>query len=282
MAKSLFKTARGDLFRFPATDLVLIDDPTHPLYDERVHMDVDESLVRNIMVHGVIEPVVVAKIDGKPVVVDGRQRVKAAKAASERLEREGGKPVLVPCVVRRGGEGVLFGVSVSANELRTDDTPLAKAEKLVRLLSLGYTEEEAGVVFGVSPRTIDNWLRLTELDPAVKYAVDEGQISATAAGELSGLPKTEQKAALKKLLAASPGQRPSRSKTKKATKRNGYRFRSKKEILESVPESRRDEVRPYISGPPANRIALCVAELRKIPDLKSNPAFVALLNLIGE
>lgn len=197
---------RDDAFKFDPTKLVVVEDKDHPLFDERVNLPLDEALVRNIMVNGVVSPVVVRlngkRKDGSAIVevVDGRQRVRAAVEANKRLAAEGKQTILVPTVRRRGEAADLFGVMVSTNELRKNDSALIKARKLQRYLAMGRSEEEAAVAFGVTKATIDNMLKLLELDPKVQKVVERENIPLNVAKELSALPQEEQPAALDKLI----------------------------------------------------------------------------------
>ena len=82
-------------------DLRLIEDKDHPRYDPRVELDLDQGLVESINVHGVIEPVVAFK-DGPHVeVLDGRQRVRAARPVAATALPAGRRGR-----VRRHSEGV--------------------------------------------------------------------------------------------------------------------------------------------------------------------------------
>jgi ParB family chromosome partitioning protein len=201
MGKNALEAPRSNLFNLEPETLFLITDEKNPLYDPRVNLPVEDTLVQNIMYQGIIEPVVVTKQDDKVVVVAGRQRVRAAIEANKRLKEMGKETLRVPCVVRRGDDTALFGVSVSENEQRRDDSPLAKAEKLQRYLNMGKSEEEATVVFGVTVQSVHNWLKLLELSAAVKKAVDTGKISANAAVQFHGLDREAQEAGLAELLS---------------------------------------------------------------------------------
>jgi ParB family chromosome partitioning protein len=231
------------------------------------------------------------------VVVDGRQRVKAARIATEQEEKAGGMPILVPCMMRRGNPERLFGVAVSANEMRQDDTPLGRANKVLRLLEMGHTEDECATHFGVTTQTIAGWLKLAELDNEVQHAVDVGDISATAAVQLHGLESKEQRTTLKKLVSSGGAKRPTVNKARSAGKKakqkpdQAYRIRTRKEILEAVPEKRRDDVKRFLSGGMANRLATIieaigrncgsgdeVVSVRK--ELNNDPAFIALKAMI--
>jgi hypothetical protein len=66
-------------------NLHLVTDKTHPLYDERVHLPIDEGMVLNIMELGVLEPIIVWKDPetGLTCVVVGRQRVKHTLEANK-------------------------------------------------------------------------------------------------------------------------------------------------------------------------------------------------------
>jgi ParB family chromosome partitioning protein len=159
-------------------------------------------MVLNIMVHGVLEPVLVRKDGDSAEVVAGRRRVLHAREANKRLAKEGSEPIRVPCMVKKGDDGVLMGVAISENEIRRDDSLSAKAEKLRRYIATGKTEQEAAVAFGVSLQTVKNWGRMGDLDAKVIKAVESGKIPASAAWNLSDLTREEQREKLEEVLAA--------------------------------------------------------------------------------
>jgi ParB family chromosome partitioning protein len=107
---------------------------TDPLYDERVAIDLDENFVRNIMVYGINSPVLCRDEAGRTVVVDGRQRVRAAREANRRFNQAGEVQLKVPVIVVNGSDRRVQGIMISANEQRQDDTVLVKAKKAVRML----------------------------------------------------------------------------------------------------------------------------------------------------
>ncbi|KAA0888798.1 ParB/RepB/Spo0J family partition protein [Oryzomonas rubra] len=198
-SKTAVEASRTNAWLIEPDRLVLITDPGHPLYDPRVDLPLDEALVRNIMVNGVIEPIIITKEGDDLVVVDGRQRTKNAREANRRLVEQGKEPIKAVCMIRRGDDSSLFGVLISANENRQDDTPLGRADKLNRYLNMGRSEEEACIAFGVSMPTIKTWLAMLTLADPVKKAIEHGTISASAAVKLADLPKPKQEAALKEL-----------------------------------------------------------------------------------
>jgi ParB family chromosome partitioning protein len=209
-AQSWGADGKDDSFKFSPEKLVVVTDKKHCLYDERVHLPLNESLVKSIMVRGVIVPVVIRlngkREDGTPIVevVDGRQRVRAAVEANKRLAAEGKETVLVSTTRRRGEAADLAGVMISTNELREGDDLLTKARKLQRYLAMGRDEEDAAIAFGCSVQTIKNMLKLLELHPDVQKAIEKDELPASIAKELSTLPQEEQPAALEKIKAAGP------------------------------------------------------------------------------
>jgi ParB family transcriptional regulator, chromosome partitioning protein len=202
MGKTAIDAPRTNAFLVHPDDLDIIAIKEHPLYDERAEWPVDEGMVKDIMVNGVIEPVVITKDGEGLVVVDGRQRVKSAREACKRLEAMGREPIRVTCIIRKGTENDLFGVSISANEHRKNDGPLVKADKATRLFNMGKSFDEISIAFGVSPQTIKNWMALNQVAPAVRSAVERGEVTATAAGALASLPKAEQLAKLEEMKTA--------------------------------------------------------------------------------
>jgi ParB family chromosome partitioning protein len=126
-------------------------------------------------------------------VVAGRQRTKAAREANKRLVDEGKEPLRVRTIIERGEESDMFGVMILENELRQDNTPLAKAKLAQRLLDMGKSEDWVAMTFGVHKQTLRNYLSLLDLCSPVKNAVERGELSASAAAKLSKLHHDEQK-----------------------------------------------------------------------------------------
>ena len=182
MAKSS-KDALGavggrDLWLFEPEKLHLVTDKSHPLYDERVDLPVDEALVANIMFEdtGVIEPIVIAKDPetGKIDVVDGRQRVKACVEANKRRKKQGLEPFQIAGIPKRGQAHVLAGLMASTF-IRQDDSPLGRAKKISRYIALGRTDEQAANQFGISVATVKNLVRVLDAPAAVRQAFEHGQ-----------------------------------------------------------------------------------------------------------
>ncbi len=199
-------------------EIGIYGEDDHPLNDFRAGLPVLESLVVDIMLHGIVEPVVIGIEDGRPWVIDGRQRVKAATEANRRLAAKNGTLVRVPCVFRLCDRVGAYAASIAANEHRQGDDPMTKAKKVERFFALGGDEEEAAIAFGVHTRTIRNWLELLTLWQAAQKAVQSGALSPTAALPIAKLPVARQNEAVAGLKAAKPEGRATVREAKAAAK----------------------------------------------------------------
>lgn len=197
-------SGRTNLLLFDPDDLVMVDDPKHPLYDERIKLPVDERLVISMMTIGFFDPIIFQKDaeTGEAIVVDGRQRVKAAREANKRLKKQGDALIKVSAIPRatNSKETVSMMVMAAANELRRANKPLQKAALMSRLLERGATEEDLVVAFGVSKATIKNILALNECTGVLRKAIDTKKIPVSMGYELAKLPPAEQKERLEKVL----------------------------------------------------------------------------------
>lgn len=172
-----------------------------PLYDERVNLPLDESMVLNIMALGVLNPVSVARDGDNLFVVDGRQRVRATREAAKRQQALGEIPTMLPVIEVKGNDNRLASVMISTNEIRRSDETLTRAYKASRLMDRLRDAEQVAVLFGVSPQTIRNWGRVTDAIQEIQDAVRDELITFTDGMNLGSLDRSEQKAELDKLLA---------------------------------------------------------------------------------
>jgi ParB family chromosome partitioning protein len=159
-------------------------DHKHPLYDERVHMPLPEWLVLNISVHGVRDPIHVRRSSKDEIeVIDGRQRVRAAREVNRRFRAEGreNECIRVMVVTRKGENADLAAAVVAGNEGKQGNTLVYRARQALKLLGFNKTYQEIAVLFNVHQVTIRHWIELLEKDPQIILAVQEGRTSLTTA-----------------------------------------------------------------------------------------------------
>ncbi|WP_376699807.1 hypothetical protein [Burkholderia seminalis] len=188
----------------------LVTDPSHPLYDRRVHQAPDEKTIRNYRAHGVFTPVIFFKDveTGQFLIVEGRKRVINARELNRRLINEGREPITIPAIPKRVlGDGVkpFVGVMISANEIRQADSLVNRAEKMARALDVGHTLEAVSAMFGVNKATVTVAMKLLDCCMAVRDAVEAGTITQVVAMKLAKLSPDEQRGKLAEIEAAIEG-----------------------------------------------------------------------------
>lgn len=183
----------------PRSITIVENDPKSPLYDGfgKGGVGIPEDMVLNIIEHGILQPIICRRAgekDGKAIieVIAGRDRVRAALLANERLEKSGKVLVKVPVIFKRGDDKKMFGMMLSENTHRKEVSPLYKARQMQRYLDMGATEDEVMRDFRISTATVRNYKALLECTDKIQKLVDTRQLSAEAAIELSKLPRDEQ------------------------------------------------------------------------------------------
>lgn len=206
MGKHALDAKRIDAFALDPEILHVETEPGKLGYDVRSKLALDVAFVQNIMLLGVLQPVVAVKDGERPVVIYGRRRVMHAREANNRLIAEGRPPITVLTLVTRGTEDALIAKAISENNFRRDDDAVTAAENAQQLLALTNDHAVVGTVCGLSVPALKQRLKLLDLDATVQKAIRDGLISASAAITLVDLPREEQKEALAKLLALGPSQ----------------------------------------------------------------------------
>ncbi|MGP2956190.1 ParB/RepB/Spo0J family partition protein, partial [Serratia bockelmannii] len=213
-------------------------DRSHPLYDERIHLPLDESMILNIMDQGVLEPIIVWKDPetGLSCVVDGRQRVRHTVEANKRLAAAGKDMLFVPAVTKRGSAVRMAQAMISANEIRRADTPLGRAKKMADALERGHDEEDLSLMFGVGVQTIRATLALLDATQAVKDAVESGTVTVSQARQLANLSPEEQREKVKEVEVATAGTKGhEKSRRQRQVIGNAKpRMKSRKEIMKTL------------------------------------------------
>lgn len=198
------KAKPGTLHQVDPRSLTIIgldteDGPTHPLYDERIKYDLREALVTSIAAKGVLSPIHVRIEDGRAVVIDGRQRVRAAREVAARLAAEGAAVgVRVPVIVIAAKKAAVAAFhSVALNALRQADSFAVTARKAAHLFTICKSVTEVAQAFGISEPVAKKLIDFGEnASDALVEAVADGTISATAGVALAAQSEAAQEAAV--------------------------------------------------------------------------------------
>lgn len=175
----------------------------HHLFDERIYAPLKEEAIKNVMLFGVKEPILVAESeDGQHyLVVDGRQRVRWIREANRRLAVAGQEGLPLPVLLDKPkDEATAIAIGASLNSHGLADTVLAKAEKAIGMNTRGQTADDVATALGVSEASAKNFIRLGKADPKIKEALRGGKITPVQAYDLARLNKTEQRAGLEAIL----------------------------------------------------------------------------------
>jgi ParB family chromosome partitioning protein len=153
-----------------------------------------QALVDSILAVGVRDEVKVTKRRGIVLVVDGRRRVQAARAANAILKKktDPSEFVQIPIVPDKSGDQEIT-VRIG-NEHRADDPPWIKARNAARLRDRGRDDATIRAVFGVEPVTLKNWAAYMDLDPAIQAQVESGAIPFAVGFEIGKLGRGEKNA----------------------------------------------------------------------------------------
>ncbi|HTV47726.1 MAG TPA: ParB/RepB/Spo0J family partition protein [Phycisphaerae bacterium] len=170
--------------------LVLIDPNPHQPRESMDQVVLDE-LAASIRVHGVLQPVLVLRVQDRYQLVAGHRRAAAAKSAGLQT---------IPAIVRsdsspeRQSEWALI-----ENIQRQDLNPMERAKAYRTYIDQFHlTHSQAAQQLGEDRATVSNFLRLLDLPQFVQAVLRENKISAGHAKVLAGIDSPERQESLAK------------------------------------------------------------------------------------
>ncbi|MBD7984192.1 ParB/RepB/Spo0J family partition protein [Sporosarcina sp. Sa2YVA2] len=176
--ESLTKAEKVDSIRLKSIKV----NPYQPrkIFDENAIEELSESIKE----HGVLQPIIVRKVNTTYEIVVGERRFRAAKLAGL-LE--------IPAVVRQLTDEQSMEMAILENLQREDLTPIEEAEAYQKLMdNLSLTQEQLAFRLGKSRPHIANHLRLLSLPDVVRKLIMDGKLSMGHGRTLLGLRKKEQ------------------------------------------------------------------------------------------
>jgi len=137
------------------------------------------ALVLSIKTHGLLQPVVVTKIDNMYRLIAGERRLRAFK--------ELGK-AKIPAIIRSAEEQAQMELALIENLQREDLNILEVATALLKLSDqFSLNEKEVGERVGRSASSVHNIVRLLSLPSDAKQALAEGKITEGHARQIMAL-----------------------------------------------------------------------------------------------
>ena len=169
----------------PATDL-LIDEISPNHLQPRNYFDDKKlnDLMSSIKEHGVLQPVVVQKVDSGFELIVGERRWRASKKLG--LKK-------IPAVIREVNDEQSLEIAIIENIHRQDLNPIEEAEAYARLSNeFALTQEMVAEKVGKSRAAVANILRLLKLSRNIKEDLISEKISMGHARALLGLEESKQ------------------------------------------------------------------------------------------
>lgn len=139
-----------------------------------------EELAQSIRSHGVIQPVIVRRVEDRYEIVAGERRWRAAQRAGL---------LKVPVTIRDVPDDQLLEVALIENIQREDLNPIEEAQAYRRLTDeLAMSQEAIATAVGKDRATVANYMRLLRLPIEVRNDVASGALSMGHARALVTLP----------------------------------------------------------------------------------------------
>lgn len=159
-------------------------------FQPRKEIDPQEiaQLAESLANHGLLQPIVVRRHNGRYQLIAGERRLRAAKLAGWQS---------VPARVVNADDRQLAELAIVENLQRKDLNALEKAECFHRYLEeYGVTQEELASRLSLDRSTVANFIRLLDLPQAVQQALRENRITQGHARALLSLESEEDQIAL--------------------------------------------------------------------------------------
>lgn len=143
-----------------------------------------EDLANSIKLQGVIQPIVVRKVNDKFEIVAGERRYRAAHIAN--LEE-------IPVIIRELSDEDTLAIALMENIQRKDLNIIEEANAYKRLIDeFNLTQDELANIISKSRSHIANIMRMLNLDPVVQQMLIENKLSMGHARALLPLNNSKQ------------------------------------------------------------------------------------------
>lgn len=178
------------VMKIPLEEIERNPDQPRKAFDEEALLELAES----IQVHGVLQPLLLRRTDGKYQIVAGERRFRAASLAGL---------TEVPALIESYDDLQQLEIALIENIQREDLNTMEEARAYQTLIDMySLSQEEVSKAVGKARATIANTLRLLKLSDEVQHDIEVGRISAGHARALLSLPTEEkQKLLHHKILA---------------------------------------------------------------------------------
>lgn len=143
-----------------------------------------QELVDSIREHGIIQPLIVRRVNGRHELIAGERRWRAAQELGL---------AEVPVIIRTASDLEVLELSLIENLQRTDLNPIEEAQGYARLAGeFSMKQDEIAQKVGRSRAAVANAMRLLDLHPQIQTWVAQDLVSVGHAKVLLGLKTSEE------------------------------------------------------------------------------------------
>ena len=129
-----------------------------------------EELAASIKSHGVIQPIIVKKVNDRYIIIAGERRYRASRIAGIKT---------IPCIIKDYTDQEISEISIIENLQREDLNPIESARAIKNLIdSYNITQEEVADKIGKSRPAVANTMRLLSLPEGIINLIEGNKISA--------------------------------------------------------------------------------------------------------
>lgn len=166
--------------------MLAIDKLQPGKYQPRNIMDADalSELSESIKTQGLLQPVIVRKIDNDYEIIAGERRWRAAQLAGLKE---------IPVIIRKVNDEDAMLIALVENLQREDLNVLEEARAMHRLTTeFDFTHQKIAELLGKSRESVSNCLRLLNLNKNVRWLLENGKIDMGHARAILTLDDSEQ------------------------------------------------------------------------------------------
>ncbi|MCC6014097.1 MAG: ParB/RepB/Spo0J family partition protein [Desulfurococcaceae archaeon] len=165
---------RQEVVQLEVDKILVPEERVTSVLDEEILQELEESIKQ----HGILQPLQVAEVDGKYVLIDGLHRLSIARKLGMKT---------VPCIVKKMTEDQLLITNLIMNRQRGKSNPAQEAMVLKKLVDdYKYSINDAAQLLGMSRSTAERYYQIaTQCSQRVLEALGDGMISVGCAYWLS-------------------------------------------------------------------------------------------------
>jgi len=171
----------GEVVLVPVDEILIPEERVTSVYDEELEEELEASIRR----HGILQPLQLAKVGERLVLVDGLHRLKVAKRLGMRA---------VPCIIKEMSDDQLLVANLIMNRQRGKSNPAQEALVIKKLVDEhGRDLDEVARALGMSRQTCEKYYRIAShcSDKVLEYLAS-GLLSVGGAYWLSFLEDREK------------------------------------------------------------------------------------------